>query len=142
MVVIATEPDVTVKFVVGKKATPAFDDVASSPDIVTVLLDTTVLIPSPAKNSILPPNDTEPCVELSSVKKMLEFVNLAFVTLASNILAVVTASLANSLAPTPNALILKASEETSIVVSSTATSKVLPVFVKAAPALIWPAPEN
>jgi hypothetical protein len=66
--VIATEPVVTKKFAVGKKATPAFDDVANSPDILTVLPTTVVSIPSPAKNSILPPSDTEPCVELSSVK--------------------------------------------------------------------------
>ena len=67
---------------------------------------------------------------------------LPVVTFRSNILTVVTASLANSLAPIPEALTLKASEETSIVLLSTATSKVLPVFVKALPALICPAPEN
>ena len=67
---------------------------------------------------------------------------LPVVTFRSNILTVVTASLANSLAPIPEALTLKESEETSIVELSTATSKVLPVFVKALPALICPAPEN
>ena len=39
-------------------------------------------------------------------------------------------------------LILNASEDTSIVESSTATSNWLPVLVKASPADIWPAPEN
>jgi len=107
-----------------------------------VLPITVVSIPSPAKNSILPPSATEPCVELSSVKKIVEFANLAFVTALFCILIVVTASVANSLAAIPEALTLKASEETSIVVPSTATSKVLPVFVKALPALICPAPEN
>ena len=68
--------------------------------------------------------------------------NLPAVTALSAILPVVTPRSASWLVPTPEALILKASPDTSIVVSSTSTSKVLPVFDKAAPALIWPAPEN
>ena len=48
----------------------------------------------------------------------------------------VTARLAIWLVPTPEALICKASPDTSIDESSTATFKVLPVFVKAVPAVI------
>jgi hypothetical protein len=68
--------------------------------------------------------------------------SFAAVTFASVILIVVTAFVANSFASIPPALTLNASDETSIVLSSTCTSKVLPVFNKAAPSLIWPAPEN
>jgi hypothetical protein len=57
-------------------------------------------------------------------------------------LPAVTAVSANWFVPIPEALTCKASPDTSIVLSSTSTSKVLPVFDKAAPAEIWPAPEN
>ena len=68
--------------------------------------------------------------------------NLPAVTALLAILLSVTAVSANWLVPIPEALTCKASPDTSIVVLSTATSKVLPVFVKASPADIWPAPEN
>jgi hypothetical protein len=49
--VIVTSPEETAKFAVLNDATPILDVVANSPEIVIVLPEATVLIPSPAKNS-------------------------------------------------------------------------------------------
>ena len=62
--------------------------------------------------------------------------NLPAVTARLLILPVVTPRSAIWLVPTPEALICKASPDTSIVESSTSTVKVLPLLLKAAPAVI------
>ena len=118
------------------EATPLFEVVANSAAIVIVEPLAIVSIPSPVKNSKVPPRETEPEVELSSVNEIALFANLAFVTFPFEILAVVTAFDANCVAETPPSLIYNSSEVTPIVVSSYLTSKVLPVFPKASPALI------
>ena len=64
---ITTSPLLTVKLAVLNVATPAFAEVANSAEIVNELAPTVVLIPSPAKNSNLPPKATEFWVDDSSV---------------------------------------------------------------------------
>jgi len=71
---------------------------------------------------------------LATVTALLLILSVSTALVA--ILPAVTAVSANWLVPIPEALTCKASPDTSIVVSSTATSKVLPVFVKASPAEI------
>ena len=75
---IDTAPEDTVKSFVSKEATPLFDVEASSAAIVNVLPEAVVLIPSPVKNSNVPPRLTELAVHDSSVNEIDEFANLAF----------------------------------------------------------------
>jgi hypothetical protein len=75
---IDTAPEDTVKSFVSKEATPLFDVEASSAVIVKVAPLAVVLIPSPARNSNVPPRLTEPAVDDSSVNEIDEFANLAF----------------------------------------------------------------
>jgi len=79
-VVIVTSPELTVKLSVLNVATPAFDEVANSAAIVIVLPEAVVLIPSPVKNSNVPPRLTEPEVELSSVNDSELLASFAFET--------------------------------------------------------------
>ena len=109
-----------------------FEFEASSPSILIVSALAIVLIPSPARNCKVPSKATWPCVEVSSLKNIVGFANLLVAIVALAIIEFTT----------PNALTLNASELTSSEESSTATSNLLPSFVKASPALIWPAPEN
>ena len=53
---IDTAPDVTLKSAVANDATPLLVVVANSPVMLILLLDTVVLIPSPASNVIVSPS--------------------------------------------------------------------------------------
>ena len=75
---IVTAPSVTEKFCVLNEATPLLDDVATSPSILILLLDTVVVIPSPASKVIVSPNET-----LSSVPVSAEIVNAVPVEVTS-----------------------------------------------------------
>ena len=76
---IVTSPLATVKLPVLNVATPAFDEVANSAEIVNELAPTTVSIPSPAKNSNLPPSAVEFTVDDSSENCIKGFAMFAFV---------------------------------------------------------------
>ena len=58
-----TAPEETEKSVLVNEAIPLLDVEASSPAIVKVSPEAVVSIPSPARNSKLPPNETAPAVE-------------------------------------------------------------------------------
>ena len=75
---IVTTPLETKKLSVLNDATPLFDDVASSPSILILLLDTVVLIPSPASKVIVSPKET-----LSLVPVSAEIVNAVPVEVTS-----------------------------------------------------------
>ena len=75
-----TAPEDTEKSVLLNEATPLFEAEASSAAIVNVSPDAVVSIPSPARNSKLPPNETAPAVEVSSVKLNDEFANIVLET--------------------------------------------------------------
>src|SRR5210317_1309197 len=62
---------------------------------VISLVPTVDVIPVPPETIKVSPKEIESSVELSSLIVIVEFANLAFVTLPSVILAVVTASVAN-----------------------------------------------
>ena len=55
---IVTAPEVTVKLSVENEATPLFAEVASSEEMVTVPLDSSISIPSPPVYVIVPPRAT------------------------------------------------------------------------------------
>ena len=63
------------------EATPLFEVVANSAAIVIVLPEAVVSIPSPVKNSNVPPSDTEPEVDDSSVNEIALLVNDEFAIL-------------------------------------------------------------
>src|SRR5210317_31717 len=72
---IVTSPEDTAKFAELNDATPMFDVVANSPEIVSVLEVITVSIPSPPTIDNVSPSATSSVVALSSETENVELVN-------------------------------------------------------------------
>jgi len=89
-------------------------DEASSAAIVKVAPEAVVFIPSPARNSNVPPKLTEPAVELSSVNEIDEFVKLVLPMLDKVLLAPLIVLLVRVCVPVKVATVLSMANVTAL----------------------------